>query len=142
MSRDAEAKSNRFQSAEPPPFAGLGFLWPWVRPHRPALVAASSLMLLGSALTLSMPWFAGQVVARIMEGTIPTDLMVAWFVAMVVLAVLGYLQGLLLGYTQSRITTALVTDIYDHLQSLPAGLAPGAQARRGARPAGQRRVGG
>lgn len=110
-------KSNPF-SAEGPPVR-LRFFLRWVRPHRNALVVAVALMLVGSALTLSLPWFAAKVVGGMLAGSLPGGLMLAWLLVMMLMALLAFVQGVMLGGVQSRVTAELGSDLYDHLQGLP-----------------------
>jgi ABC-type multidrug transport system fused ATPase/permease subunit len=93
----------------------------YARPYRTSLVGAMLLMALGSVLTLSMPWFAAKVVESMLAGILPGAMMLAWLVVMATQAAIGFVQGMLLGSTTSRITADLGSDVYDHLQSLPVG---------------------
>ncbi len=103
------------------PHAELRFLLGILAPYRPAILGASSLLLLDGVLTLSLPWFAASVARALLDGSVPDFLLLLWLAIMGVQAVLGFGAGLVLGSINARVTADLGSRVYDHMQSLPIG---------------------
>ncbi len=90
-----------------------------VRPYRAALALVLVLMTAQSAISLAMPWLAGQLSQSILQGRPVVNLFFALFGLVVCVAALTYLVGVRL----HTISTGLIADagvrVYDHLQTLP-----------------------
>lgn len=95
------------------------FLMGLVAPYRRALTVAALLLLVDSALTLSIPWFAGRVAQSLLNAGVPGQLLFTWALIMGLQALLAFSNGMLVGGTGSRVVADLGSTVYDHLQALP-----------------------
>ncbi len=97
----------------------LRFLARLFAPYRQALALATSLLMVESALTLAMPWFAAQAATSLLDGNVPESLLLAWLAVLAVQTLLAYGNSVVLGGASARVMADLGTRLYDHLQALP-----------------------
>jgi subfamily B ATP-binding cassette protein MsbA len=93
-------------------------------PHRWPLAVASILMLAQSAMSLTVPWLAGELTLTLLdiEGRTFASSHAIFLLMVLVFAVRALLSignGYLLARTGEHIVSALRIRVYDHLQSLP-----------------------
>ena len=93
-------------------------------PHRWPLAIASILMLAQSAMSLTVPWLAGELTLTLLDtegGTFASSHSIFLLMVLVfaVRALLSIGNGYLLARTGEHIVSALRIRVYDHLQSLP-----------------------
>ena len=99
--------------------AEIAFLGTLLRLHRGWLLAAMLLAVLESALALSLPWFAGQVTAALLQATVPGQLLLLWVAVLAVQTLLTITNTRVIGTLGARLSHTLGTRVYDHLQALP-----------------------
>lgn len=97
----------------------LQFLLKQTRPYRGKLWFAVSLLLAESAVFLSLPWFAGQVMQALLAQSIPARLLLIWLLVMGVQAIISMTSSYVLGSINQRVTADLGLRLYEHLQALP-----------------------
>lgn len=101
------------------PKTEMAFLRRMLMPYHRSMLTAVSLLLCESAVVLAMPWFAGQVAKALLQGEVPSGLLLAWLGVLTVQAALAFGNSLVLGSTSARVVADLGSRVYDHLQSLP-----------------------
>lgn len=96
------------------------FLWSRVRQFRGELLLISSLTLLGSLATLSVPWLAGQFLGGVVEGTRPdlNQTLVLLVAALVLLTMLNIASAIVSAGASLRILNRLRTEVYDHVMHM------------------------
>ncbi len=99
----------------------LRFLLRQLSGHRAALFGGIALMATASAVTLAMPWFAGRVVQALVQGQVPSGLLLAWLAVLAVQALIAFGNSVVMGTTSATIVAELGSRVYDHLQALPLG---------------------
>lgn len=90
-------------------------------PHRWLLSTAVALALAEAAITLVLPWLAGQTAGGLFGGA-PTNLrhlVVALIAVLAVQTALRIVNGFVTGTVAARLTADLKTGVFAHLQSLP-----------------------
>jgi ATP-binding cassette, subfamily B, bacterial len=102
---------------------GLRTLLALVAPFRRQLLLAGVLTVVGSLVTLAIPWLAGQLLATVVARDasdlgVPAALVV---LALTVMALLNFAVAHVNGSTAARLFARLRTHVYDHLQGLPIG---------------------
>ncbi|MGH8106694.1 MAG: ABC transporter transmembrane domain-containing protein, partial [Arenimonas sp.] len=97
----------------------LQFLLKQTRPYRAKVWFAVFLLVMESAVVLTMPWFAGQVAAALLTQQVPGSLLLWWLAVIALQAVVSMSQRFVMGSINQRITADLGTRLYDHLQALP-----------------------
>jgi ABC-type multidrug transport system fused ATPase/permease subunit len=90
-----------------------------VRPHLPGLALALLLMTLQSASGLILPWLAGKLSTRLLQGDATGPLLWALFALVLGQAVLGYMVTIRLRTISGRLVADASTHVYEHLQALP-----------------------
>lgn len=109
-------------------------LWPYLRPHRPALAGALSALLAGVGLRLLEPWPLKVLFDRVLaatprplgqpwlDGLAPLQLALLCALAVLVVtslrALAGYLSTVALATVGNRVTSQLRRDLFSHLQRL------------------------
>lgn len=93
-------------------------------PHRWPLIFASILMLVQSAVSLTVPWLAGELTSTLLGnagGTFASRhaIFLVMVLILAVQALMSISSGYLLSRTGEHIVSALRVRVYDHLQSLP-----------------------
>jgi len=110
---------------QPHPPTRFGSLLGYITPHRRVLLAVLGLLVAGSLLSLVNPWMAGLLTASVMgygEGGMGVrPLLGIWLFLMLLRSVLSFATQYFIGRTGERITAALRTRLYQHLQALPVG---------------------
>ncbi|MBF7728666.1 ABC transporter ATP-binding protein [Pseudomonas sp. N040] len=99
----------------------LRTLLAYATPYRWPLTLVALLMLCSSALTLAVPWLAGQLLGGLFtgQGAVP-DALVGWLLlALGLIAALKIVSAWLSGSISTRLLADLRQRVYDHLQSLP-----------------------
>lgn len=102
-----------------PAGAGLRELWPLLRPHRTALVAAAVLSLVSAAAALAQPLLVSRVVAAVGAGRPLLPVVAALVVVLVAAAVLGAGQQYLLQRTAEGVVLTTRRTLADRLLRLP-----------------------
>lgn len=101
--------------------AVLGFM----RPHRSALALAALLLVVESAVTLTVPFVGGKVADSLVRSTgteqLGHQLLLAILALITLQALLRFANQSVLGNVASRMLASLRTRLYDHMQSLPIG---------------------
>src|SRR5579871_6194054 len=111
--------------AEAKPQVSLGAvrrLLTLARPHLPLLLAAGCLMLLSTAVSLSLPLLARQTVDQVLKTrqVSTLDHLALAMIGLILLgALLGYLQFLLMAFVGNRIVLEMRARLYAHLLRLP-----------------------
>ncbi|SDG85603.1 ABC transporter ATP-binding protein [Klenkia brasiliensis] len=102
-----------------PPRAGVRELWPLLRPHRAALVAAAVLSLVSAAAALAQPLLVSRVVDAVGAGRPLLPVVAALVVVLVAAAVLGAGQQYLLQRTAEGVVLTTRRTLADRLLRLP-----------------------
>jgi ABC-type multidrug transport system fused ATPase/permease subunit len=97
----------------------IRFLLKLLAPYRAALLAATALLMVDSVVMLAMPWFAAHVAQALLQGLVPSSLLLAWLAVMSVQALLAFANGVTTGSTSAHVVADLGSRVYDHLQALP-----------------------
>ncbi len=103
----------------PPAASEFSFLSRLLHPYRMWLIGAVLVALAESALALAMPWFAGRVAEALLQSRIPEQLLLLWIGVLGVQTALTIANARVLGALGARLSSALGTRVYDHLQALP-----------------------
>lgn len=95
-----------------------------LRYHKRELTLVISLMVLESAVSLSVPWFAGQFSESILKGQKIFDLgygqlIVIWLSLFALQALLRFLSTYRVNFIGAQVLTELSCRLYDHIQLLP-----------------------
>ena len=95
----------------------------YARPYRWPLALVALLMLASSAVTLAVPWLAGQMLGGLFtEQGKNLGALVGWLLlALALITGLKVIVALLSGSISARLLADLRQRVYDHLQSLPLG---------------------
>ena len=95
----------------------------YAAPYRWHLTLVAVLMLASSAVTLAVPWLAGQMLGGIISDQGQAfGALVGWLLlALVLITLLKIIVANLSGSISARLLADLRQRIYDHLQSLPLG---------------------
>jgi len=93
-------------------------------PNLTTLLSIVGLLLVGSAFSLTNPWFAGQLTGIALGETdvLFTSIgwvLVAWFALMAAGSLLGFVSSWLIGNTGITMAARLRARVYQHLQILP-----------------------
>jgi len=97
----------------------IAFLLRDLRPYRRWLLAGVVIALAESAVALSLPWFAGQIAASLLQGHIVERLLLLWIGVLAVQTALTILNARVLAAFATRYAAALGVRVYDQLQALP-----------------------
>ncbi len=90
-----------------------------LRPYRAQLAIGIILALTQSSLMLLQPLFAARAAQSLLEGLVPTSLLVYWLLVMALAGLVTFVTQLLFGRLGLRLTADLSMRVYDHLQRLP-----------------------
>ncbi|MEO5595970.1 MAG: ABC transporter ATP-binding protein [Lysobacteraceae bacterium] len=101
--------------------ADLRFLRRQLTPYRGPLLLATAILLAESAVSLSMPWFAGKAAQALLAGAIPDRLLLIWLAVLAARCALSFADGVALGTISAHVSADLGARVYDHLQALPLG---------------------
>lgn len=99
----------------------FGFLWKRVRQFRRELLLLSSLTLLSSLATLSLPWLAGHMLGEVAQGMRPglNETIVLLIVALVSLAVLSIASTIVSARSSLTILNRLREEVHAHVVAMP-----------------------
>lgn len=98
----------------------------YITPHRSVLILAALFMVAESAVSLLIPWVAGQFAASVMGQQPVWDLshgqiLVFLLVLFILQAVFRFVNSYLTTQSGAKILAQLSVRLYDHIQSLPVG---------------------
>lgn len=90
------------------------------RPYWAALVVMVLLTAVTSALTLAIPWLAGQMLGGVVNGTATSGRVIVLLVlCLVAIAALAFITAIQSSRTTARLLTDLRQQVFDHVQALP-----------------------
>lgn len=97
------------------------FLWRRAKQFRGELALISILSLFGSAVTLTIPWLAGQLLGGVVEGATAsvTNTLALLIVALVSLTAFTIAANIASQVASLRILTRLRLEAYEHVQLMP-----------------------